>query len=106
MSNGIDLDHLLAQLIKRTAQLLQNSQAELRQITWQDGEANTDSGFSQLARSKFRQAFTELSSQYPGTQLVHLAKPDIIAILSDLQTKIQKNQRRGLRPCDCCSEFN
>ncbi|WP_071453953.1 hypothetical protein [Gloeomargarita lithophora] len=77
MSNSIDLDHLIAQLVQRTVQLLECSQEELRQIQWQDGEANTDSGYSQLAQEKFQEVFNQLAGENPGIRLEKCASPDV-----------------------------
>jgi hypothetical protein len=56
---------ILMKLTQKTAQRLATKQSELRSIRWTDGEANTDSGFSELARMCCMQAWTELQSVYP-----------------------------------------
>lgn len=77
-----DLEKLLAKIVQRTAQLLQSAQVELAQISWQDGETNTDSGYSKLARLKFRQAFGELFQECSSIQLIDLKEPDISYTIS------------------------
>jgi len=98
MSNSIDLDHLIAQLVQATAQLLARAQKKLRQIQWQDGEANTDSGYSQLARTKFRQAFKKLRNQHPEIQLVECKNPDIsFTIRSNSETRTSKVELKSCK---------
>lgn len=71
------IEQLIANLVWRTAKLLQSAQNELSEVNWQDGESNTDSGYSMVARRKFAEAFDELVKDQTNIKLVSNKAPDI-----------------------------
>jgi hypothetical protein len=61
----------MGHLVKETAFLLQESQEELKKITWSKGEANIDLDFSKLAAQKCQEAFKSIhnDNEFPFLQL-------------------------------------
>ena len=66
-------------LSQRTAQIIYSKDAELRGITWTDGEANTDSGFSKLACASTIEAWNNIKEKYPNYKNVSITceSPDV-----------------------------
>lgn len=63
-------------LAQKTAQLLDHAADELAKIKWADSEANLDSGFSQLASQKCKDAFASLAFN-KNLVLLSVENPDL-----------------------------
>jgi hypothetical protein len=72
-------------LAQKTAQLLSTKTMQLSQIQWTDGEANTDSGFSDLACETCKEAWSQLRPNYPQytNVLLDAIRPDINLTFSE-----------------------
>jgi len=66
-------------LTQRAAQIINTQQSELAAISWNDGEANTDSGFSKLACKACKEAWGQIQSNYLEYENISIEcdKPDL-----------------------------
>jgi hypothetical protein len=77
--SAINYSMLTMQLARMGTSLLNGKQAELQAITWTDGEANIDTGFSALAGKCFLEAWETVRAenpQYANTRL-EVSGPDV-----------------------------
>ncbi len=86
---------LMPQLTKETAKKLQESQEDLQQCKWTEGESNTDTDFSKLAGGKAKKSFEEiitLNSLFSHKINIEIDNPDIKIYfkLSEYNTPIKR----------------
>ncbi|WP_017292499.1 hypothetical protein [Geminocystis herdmanii] len=86
---------LMPQLTRETAKKLQESQLDLRQCKWAEGESNIDTDFSKLAGEKAKESFQKMIKLNPIFNQkinIEISNPDIKINfkLSEYQTSIKR----------------
>lgn len=95
----IDQD-LMPKLTRQIATKLQNSQEELQQCKWAEGEANTDTDFSYLAGQKAQNIFQDIINLYPlfkNKITIEVQSPDLKIFFKILDSKITVKRKIELK---------
>lgn len=75
---------ILYELAYETASLLQKGQSKLKNIKWSDGEANTDTEYSELACNYCKKAWLQMRKKYDKYKkvIIKCSPPDIDIIFT------------------------